>query len=242
MRGGRAPGRLGAADKRPAARTLGQDSGSRESAAPSLWTRGGDTPISSPERAGLPRLRLLATPPGQGELGGGQPGPPPPRTPRPPPDPPPARSRTSLEPVPYTAKRGEGQGPPDTAALRHEPPPPARDPGQGRGAYFLYLAGLDPILSRGGLQSPPSIHFPGPIGSGLGSPFLCSLYLCPALCRLCLTCLSFTICLSFLCPVVSSPSALPFLVQSPHLSRLPLPYTFSRAGPTGRTRLSPIPK
>lgn len=26
--------------------------------------------------------------------------------------PPPARSRTSLEPVPYTAKRGEGQGPP----------------------------------------------------------------------------------------------------------------------------------
>lgn len=26
--------------------------------------------------------------------------------------PPPARSRTSLELVPYTAKRGEGQGPP----------------------------------------------------------------------------------------------------------------------------------
>lgn len=45
----------------------------------------------------------------------------------------PAHSRASLEPVPYTAKRGEGQGPPTTAALRHEPSPPARDRGRGEG-------------------------------------------------------------------------------------------------------------
>lgn len=73
----------------------------------------------------------------------------------------------------HSEARG-GAGPPHTAALRHEPPPPARDPGQGRGAHFLYLAGLDPILSRGGLQSPPPppTYLPGPVGSGLGSSFL----------------------------------------------------------------------
>lgn len=114
------------------------------------------------EGSGLPGLWLEATPPRSGGFEGGPPGSPPPWTPSPPPAPPLARSRTSLEPVPYTAKRGEGQGPPDTAALRHEPPPPARDPGQGRGAHFTYLAGLDPILSRGGLQSPPTPPAPQP--------------------------------------------------------------------------------
>lgn len=140
---------------------------------------GRSTLLPGGDGGGLPGLWLEATPPRSGGFEGGPPGSPPPWTPSPPLAPPPARSRTSLEPVPYTAKRGEGQGPPDTAALRHEPPPPARDPGQGRGAHFMYLAGLDPILSRGGLQSTPPprnpIQFPGPVvGSGLGSPFLCS--------------------------------------------------------------------
>lgn len=40
-------------------------------------------------------------------LGGG-----PPASPTPPSAPPPARSRTLPEPVPYTATRGEGRGPP----------------------------------------------------------------------------------------------------------------------------------
>lgn len=152
MSGWRATGRLGAADKRPAARTPGQDSGDK---APSKDVGlQGRRALLLPGGGGRPGLRPEVTPPRLGGFEGGPPSSSPPRTLSPPPAPPPARSRTSLEPVPYTAKRGEGQGPPDTAALRHETPPPARDPGQGRGTHFLYLAGLDPILSRGGLQSP----------------------------------------------------------------------------------------
>lgn len=196
------------------------------------------------EGGGLPGLRLQATPPRSGGFEGGPPGSPPPRTPSPSPAPPPARSRTSLEPVPYTAKRGEGQGPPDTAALRHEPPPPARDPGQGRGAHFTYLAGLDPILSRGGLQRPPTnpIQFPGPVvGSGLGSPFLCSprLSLSRHLSSLsyvlpCSSLFSLSRRLFSLCPPVWRPASLSHQIISPSTQ-------FSRAGPTGRTRLSPTP-
>ena len=204
----------------------------------------GDRPFSSLEGALLPRSKARGHALLPGQLGGGPPGSPPPRT-LPTPALPSAHShsRTSLEPVPYTAKRGEGQGPTNTAALRHEPPPPARDPGQGRGAHFLYLAGLDPILSRGGLQSPHlhPIHLPGSVGSGLGSPFLCSPPShCSTLCLLCLMSLFLPICLSFLCSIVSS-YALPYFDQSPCLSPITYPhYTFSRAGPTGRTRL-PIP-
>lgn len=190
---------------------------------------GRSTLLPGGDGGGLPGLWLEATPPRSGGFEGGPPGSPPPWTPSPPPAPPPARSRTSLEPVPYTAKRGEGQGPPDTAALRHEPPPPARDPGQGRGAHFMYLAGLDPILSRGGLQSPP--HPATPFNSLVPSsglawgplfsvPLVC---LCPALCHLCLT--SFPVRLSFLCPVVCSPSALPYGVQPPCLTRYLPQYT-----------------
>lgn len=120
--------------------------------------------------------------------------------------------------MPYTAKRGEGQGPPDTAALRHEPSPPAPDPGQGRGAHFLYLAGLDPILSRGGFQSPtPSTPFTSLVPSGLawGPTLLCSPRLSLSLSVFCLTSLSFPICLSFvpssLLPLTSHIlSSLPF--------------------------------
>lgn len=141
------------------------------------------------------------------------------------PAPPPARSRTSLEPVPYTAKRGEGQGPPDTAALRHESPPPARDLGQGRGAHFLYLAGLDPILSRGGFQSP--IHSP-PWSRQvwLGVPFsLFPSFVCPAVFFVLHVCLSLFV--SPFCLAVSSPSDVPHFVQCPCLSGLPLPTTHS---------------
>ena len=241
MSGGRAPGRLGAADDRPAARTPGQDSGDK---APSYDVGlQGRRALLLPGGGGRPGLRLEVTPPRSGGFEGGPPSSPPPRTLSPPPAPPPARSRTSLEPVPYTAKRGEGQGPPDTAALRHEPPTPARDPGQGRGTHFLYLAGLDPILSRGGLQSPHPhpIQFPGPVGSGLGCPFLCSLrlslsrplssvsYVLP-----CLSLISLSRHLFSLCTPVLRPASLSLQIISPQ-------YTFSRAGPTGRTRLSPIP-
>lgn len=181
---------------------------------PGRWgrTRGrkrgaGRRALLPPEGGEAASPAALGCAPGPGGARGQAAGPPSSKDSSPPPAPPPARSRTSLEPVPYTAKRGEGQGPPDTAALRHEPPPPARDPdpGQGRGAHFLYLAGLDPILSRGGLQSPHPhpIHLPRPVGSGLGSPSLCSFRLRPTLCRLCLLSLAFPISLS---PVVSSPS------------------------------------
>lgn len=128
--------------------------------------------------------------------------------------PPPARSRTSPEPVPYTAKRGEGRGPPHTAALRHESPPPPGTLGPGRGAHSLYLAGLDLILPRGGLQSlqPPQPQSP-PWShlvwfGGRGSSFLLSVStsFLPTVVRL----KSFPTCLPFLCPVVvSSPSDRP---------------------------------
>lgn len=59
----------------------------------------------------------------------------------------PCRSRCLTQ---RSAGRG---GPPHTAALRHESPPPPGTLGQGRGAHSLYLAGLDLILPRGGLQS-----------------------------------------------------------------------------------------
>ena len=149
-------------------------------------------------------------------------------------------------PVPYTAKRGEGQGPPDTAALRHEPPPPARDPGQGRGAHFMYLAGLDPILSRGGLQSPPPTPQPHSIPwshrrGWLGVPF--SLF--PSFVSVPPSVIS-VLRPSLFVSLFSAPSSvLPLpsrmassLLVSPDIS----PSTqFSRAGPTGRTRLSPTP-
>lgn len=131
------------------------------------------------------------------------------------PAPPPARSRTSLEPVPYTAKRGEGQGPPDTAALRHESPPPARDMGQGRGAHFLYLAGLDPILSRGGFQSP--IHsLPWSHQVWLGVP----LSLFPSFVFVLLSSLSYMSVFPYMSLLFVSPSLLP--LTSHILSSLPV--------------------
>lgn len=57
----------------------------------------------------------------------------------------------------HSEARG-GAGPPHTAALRHESPTLPGTLGQGRGAHSLYLAGLDLILPRGGLQSLPSPH------------------------------------------------------------------------------------
>ena len=207
---------------------------------------GRSTLLPGGDGGGLPGLWLEATPPRSGGFEGGPPGSPPSWTPSPPPAPPPARSRTSLEPVPYTAKRGEGQGPPDTAALRHEPPPPARDPGQGRGAHFMYLAGLDPILSRGGLQSPPPTPQPHSIPwshrrGWLGVPF--SLF--PSFVSVPPSVIS-VLRPSLFVSLFSAPSSvLPLpsrmassLLVSPDIS----PSTqFSRAGPTGRTRLSPTP-
>lgn len=201
----------------------------------------GNRPFSSLEGALLPRSKGRGHAPLSWAVRGGPPGSPPPKT-LPTPALPPAHSRTSLEPVPYTAKRGEGQGPTNTAALRHEPPSPARDPGQGRGAHFLYLAGLDPILSRGGLQSPHlhPIHLPGSVGSGLGSPFLCSPLLSLFHPLSSLSYVSVPSYLSlfsllhrlFLCPLIFCPVSMSLPMTYPH-------YTFSRAGPTGRTRLSP---
>lgn len=130
--------------------------------------------------------------------------------------------------MPYTAKRGEGQGPPDTAALRHEPPFPRLGSGAGARGPFL-VSGWTRSYSvprrLPKLPIPHPIHLPGPIGSGLGYPFPSHLRL--SLSHPVLTSLPFLICLSFLCPVVSSPSDLPYFVQSPCLSRLPLPTTHS---------------
>lgn len=79
----------------------------------------------------------------------------------------------------HSEARG-GAGPPHTAALRHESPPPPGTLGQGRGAHSLYLAGLDLILPRGGLQSLQSPRPQSPPWShlvwfgGRGSSFLLS--------------------------------------------------------------------
>lgn len=113
----------------------------------------------------------------------------------------------------HSEARG-GAGPPHTAALRHESPPPPGTLGPGRGAHSLYLAGLDLILPRGGLQSlqPPQPQSP-PWShlvwfGGRGSSFLLSVStsFLPTVVRL----KSFPTCLPFLCPVVvSSPSDRP---------------------------------
>lgn len=54
MSGGRAPGCLGATDKRPAARTLGQDSGEKAQHQDVDWR--GDAPSSLMEGAGHPQV------------------------------------------------------------------------------------------------------------------------------------------------------------------------------------------
>lgn len=140
--------------KRPAARTLGRDweKSQRQDLGPE-WRR---ALAPGKGRGGL-GLRLEATPPCPGRGSGTRlPASPPLRTPRPPSYPSPrALADLAGAGALHSEARG-GAGPPDTAALRHEPPLPARHPGPGRGAHFLYLAGLDPILSRGGLQSPPT--------------------------------------------------------------------------------------
>lgn len=121
--------------------------GRKHSAKTSDWRGGG--PFSPRGRCG--------NAPCPGELGSAR-WAPPVRTPRPLLPSPSALADLAGAGALHSEARG-GAGPPHTAALRHESPPSARDQGQGRGAHFLYLAGLDPILSRGGLQSPTPSPF-----------------------------------------------------------------------------------
>lgn len=153
MSSGWATGCLGAADQRPRRPDAGVDKRARAEPGGQHRALEPDSPSSS-GGAGPPGHQGSRPRPPRG-WGGAAPSP----------APPPARSRTSLEPVPYKRSAGRGR------ASRHcstetRAPPPARDPGQGRGAHFLYLAGLDPILSRGGFQSPTSPHSPPGPGSG----------------------------------------------------------------------------
>lgn len=70
----------------------------------------------------------------------------------PPPRPPrargPCRSRCLTQ-----RSAGRGGAPPHCSTETRVPSPPPGTLGQGRGAHSLYLAGLDLILPRGGLQS-----------------------------------------------------------------------------------------
>lgn len=112
MSGGRALGRLGVADRRPAdqslaSQTLGQDSGEKAQRRDvGLEGRRAHFFSGGYRAAWTMALGHALTPWGLEGWATGLPYPT---------DslfPPLARSRTSLEPVPYTAKRGEGQGPP----------------------------------------------------------------------------------------------------------------------------------
>lgn len=95
---------------------------------------GGGEAAFSLERGGLPGLRLQATPPRSGGFEGGPPGSPPPRTPEPSPAPSPrALADLAGAGALHSAKRGEGQAPPDTAALETRAPSPPGTWGRGEG-------------------------------------------------------------------------------------------------------------
>lgn len=162
----------------------------------------------------------------------------------PPPRPPrargPCRSRCLTQ---RSAGRG---GPPHTAALRHESPPPPGTLGQGRGAHSLYLAGLDLILPRGGLQSLQSPRPQSPPWShlvwfgGRGSSFLLSMS----------SFLPTVVCLSVLVSLFSvpwsclPPTAVEFLVYLFLSCVLVSPDSLSSPSPgqvPQRTRLFPLP-
>jgi hypothetical protein len=145
----------------------------------------------------------------------------------------------------HSEARG-GAGPPRHCSTETRVPSLSPGPGAGARGPFL-VSGWTRSYSVPRRPPKPRPHppFPGPVGSGLGGVVLLSLYpssvsIPPSVVFSYLSVLPYCLlslfhdCLLSLSPSLFCPMSLSVRISSPH-------YPVSRAGPTGRTRLSPMP-
>lgn len=195
-----------------------------ESAAPSCRTRGGDSPFSSPGGRGSLVCRSWSHPRAQGFRG--RAAGPPFSTDSSPPSCPSPRALADLAGAGalHSEARG-GAGPPRHCSTETRAPSPRPGPRAGaRGPFLVSGWTRSYSVPRRPPKPPPPPHSPPwsrRVWLGVPLSLFPSSLSCPlsSLSYVSVSCLSFPICVPFLCPVISSPSALPFLVQSfPYLS------------------------